>query len=76
MDVEMPEMDGLETTKEIRNPRSNISNHQIPIIAMTGHAMKGARETFLKAGMNDYVSKPIEPIQFMEVIEKQIMSSG
>ena len=49
MDVQMPEMDGLEATRHIRNPQSAVPNHQIPIIAMTAHAMQGDREKCLDA---------------------------
>lgn len=59
MDVQMPEMDGLEATKIIRNPESDVRNPDIPIIAMTARAMKGDRKLCLDAGMNNYVSKPI-----------------
>jgi CheY-like chemotaxis protein len=58
MDIEMPGMDGLETTKVIR-ARELKSSRQMPIIALTAHAMKGDRERCLEAGMNGYVSKPI-----------------
>jgi len=59
MDLQMPEMDGLEATRQIRNPHSPAHNHEVPIIAMTANAMASDREECLDAGMNDYVSKPI-----------------
>ena len=70
MDVLMPEMDGLEATRQIRNPQSAVRNHQIPIIAMTAGAMQGDREKCLEAGMDDYVSKPISPQALAEALDK------
>jgi len=72
MDIQMPEMDGMEATRQIRDRNTPILNHAVPIIAMTAHAMKGDREECLKAGMNDYVSKPINPRELAEAIERQL----
>lgn len=56
MDIQMPKMDGIAATRTIRKLESSAP---IPIIALTAHALKGDREKFLEAGMNDYISKPI-----------------
>jgi CheY-like chemotaxis protein len=58
MDVQMPIMDGFTATAAIRDPQSSVRRHDIPIIAMTAHAMKSDRERCLSAGMDGYVSKP------------------
>ncbi len=68
MDVQMPEMDGFEATSLIRNHQERGGIHT-PIIAMTAHAMKGDRENCLRAGMDDYVSKPIQIRELLRVIE-------
>jgi signal transduction histidine kinase/CheY-like chemotaxis protein len=68
MDVQMPEMNGLEATAAIRRSERGSSRH-IPIIAMTAHAMKGDREQCLQCGMDAYLSKPIRPQELMEVLE-------
>ena len=68
MDVQMPEMDGLEATKAIRQGGFDT----IPIVAMTAHAMKGDREMCLEAGMNDYITKPIKREVVFEVLEKWV----
>ena len=70
MDVQMPEMDGFEATRQIRSLQSAIPNRQIPIIAMTAHAMQGDRERCLEAGMNDYVTKPVSPQALAEALDK------
>ena len=72
MDVQMPEMDGLETTRAIRDPATGLAHARIPIIAMTAHALKGDRDRCLEAGMNDYVSKPVRPQELVAAIERQL----
>jgi len=64
MDMEMPEMNGYEAVKIIRNKLKN----NVPIIAMTANAMAGEREKCLDLGMNDYISKPIDANQLFEKI--------
>jgi len=76
MDCQMPEMDGYETTRRIREPGSPVLNGEIPIIAMTANAMQGDREVCLKAGMNDYISKPINPGLLASVIEKWLRKTN
>ena len=68
MDVQMPEMDGIETTAAIRQ-KEKVTGAHIPIIAMTAHAMKGDRERCLDAGMDGYVPKPIRLQELFEVIQ-------
>jgi len=72
MDVQMPVLDGLETTKAIRR---NSNWDYLPIIAMTAHAMIGDRERCLQAGMNAYISKPVQQAGLIAVIE-QYLASG
>jgi len=70
MDVQMPVMDGLEATRWVRSAECAVRNHQIPIIAMTAHAIEGDRQKCLEAGMNDYVSKPVSPQALAEVLKQ------
>jgi len=70
MDVMMPVLDGLEATIIIRDPQSAVLNHQLPIIAMTAHALQGDREKCLEVGMNDYVTKPVSLMLLAEALEK------
>jgi signal transduction histidine kinase/AmiR/NasT family two-component response regulator len=69
MDIQMPEMDGIEATRRIRQCKDC---RQVPIIAMTAHALIGDKEKFLAAGMNDYISKPLDTDQFYAIIERYI----
>jgi CheY-like chemotaxis protein len=61
MDVQMPVMDGIAVTHHIRDKQSSVLCHDLPIIAMTAHALNGDNYLCLNAGMNDYVTKLIEP---------------
>jgi len=70
MDMQMPEMDGMEATRQIRNPRTQCPNPNIPIIALTANAMQEDRDKCLEAGMNDYISKPVILMALAQVIEK------
>ena len=70
MDVQMPEMDGLEATRLIRDPDTQTFNRNVPIIAMTAYAMTGDRERFIEAGMDDYVSKPVSMDSLADLIDK------
>ena len=70
MDVEMPVMDGLEATKQIRMGGAGPENSEVPVIAMTAHALNEFREDCLKAGMNDFVSKPVNFYKLGRIINK------
>lgn len=67
MDIQMPDMNGLEATAAIRALEAEHGRHQ-PIVAMTANAMKGDRERFLAAGMDDYIAKPFDPIELQRVV--------
>jgi two-component system, sensor histidine kinase and response regulator len=67
MDIQMPVMDGVAAAKEIRRLEQETGGH-VPIIALTANAMKGDREHFLSAGMNDYIPKPIKLEQIIRVM--------
>jgi signal transduction histidine kinase/ActR/RegA family two-component response regulator len=69
MDVQMPEMDGLEATRLLRE-----RGVRTPIIAMTAHAMQGDRDKCLSAGMNAYISKPIQPDEVFEAIDDAVLA--
>jgi len=70
MDCMMPDVDGFTATAMIRDPESKVSNHNIPIIAMTANAMKGDREHCIKSGMDDYLSKPVIKKELDEILKK------
>jgi two-component system sensor histidine kinase/response regulator len=75
MDVQMPEMDGFECTAIIREREKQTHAH-LAIIAMTAHAMKGDEARCLAAGMDGYLSKPLQPDEFFDVIERHLNVSN
>jgi two-component system, sensor histidine kinase and response regulator len=70
MDVQMPELDGLEATRQIRQEEQTTGRH-VPIVAVTAHSMTGDRERCLQAGMDDYLSKPIQRQELLGVLARQ-----
>jgi len=74
MDVQMPEMGGFEATAKIRQMEQKLGKHT-PIIAMTAHALHGDREKCIDAGMDDYVSKPIQLKHLQATLDKYISES-
>ena len=75
MDVQMPEMDGLEATTRLR-AWEGTTRGRLPVLAMTAYAMKGDREMCLTRGMDDYVAKPIQPAELYAAIARLTMSSA
>ena len=71
MDVQMPEMNGFECTAHIRE-REQLRGSHLPIIAMTAHAMAGDEARCLAAGMDAYLSKPIQPDGLFDVIDRYL----
>ncbi|MEW5773314.1 MAG: PAS domain S-box protein [Thermodesulfobacteriota bacterium] len=72
MDIQMPEMDGLETTQHIREAKPGTWDPGIPVLALTAHAMKGDRERFLAAGMDGYLSKPVDLDELRQAIDQAL----
>jgi len=76
MDIQMPEMDGYEATAFIRDQGSPVLDHQVPVVALTAHAIKGFADECLKKGMNDYLPKPFSSDELLGLLYKWIPSSG
>jgi CheY-like chemotaxis protein len=69
MDIQMPEMNGLEATQAIRQ-KEKVTGDHIPIVAMTAHAMKGDQDRCLAVGMDYYLTKPIRTLELLETLER------
>jgi signal transduction histidine kinase/HPt (histidine-containing phosphotransfer) domain-containing protein len=76
MDLQMPELDGLEAARIIRNPASGVLNPDVPIAAMTANTSGESREKCFKAGMNDYISKPIDAEELLSLVVRQLQGGG
>ena len=76
MDVQMPVMSGVEATRRIRTSPEFDGVRGLPIIALTAHAMSGDRESFLEAGMNGYLSKPVRLDDLAKVMDKAIRAAS
>jgi CheY-like chemotaxis protein/HPt (histidine-containing phosphotransfer) domain-containing protein len=72
MDCQMPEMDGYEASLRIRDPGTGVKNSAIPIIALTAHALATDRDKCIAAGMNDYLSKPIDPVRLENALSRAV----
>ncbi|WP_428568552.1 MAG: PAS domain S-box protein [Solidesulfovibrio sp. DCME] len=76
MDIQMPEMDGLEATRRIRGGAVGEAARGLPIVALTAYSMKGDRERFLSAGLDDYVSKPVDVEELFLVMRRVLERTG
>ncbi|HYI95962.1 MAG TPA: ATP-binding protein [Bryobacteraceae bacterium] len=75
MDIQMPEMDGFQAAARIRDARRANGQEPLPVIAMTAHALKGDRERCIAAGLTDYISKPVRPVDLMEIVSRYVGAS-
>jgi CheY-like chemotaxis protein len=72
MDCQMPEMDGFETTRVIRDVTSSVLDHDVPIVAMTANAFPEDRARSIASGMNDFLSKPVDQSTLSAMLDKWI----
>ena len=76
MDIQMPEMDGVQATRIIRGSSEFGAKAKIPIIAITAYAMQGDREKFLRAGMDGYITKPVQLSELVSVLDQVVGARG
>ena len=75
MDCQMPVLDGYDTTKRIRDTHSNVLDHNIPIIAMTANVLQGDKEKCFRAGMNDFIPKPVKSDRVLQILQQWLPKS-
>jgi len=73
MDLQMPKLDGFETTKQIRDPNTNVLNHNLPIIAMTAYVSTDDHDHCINCGMNDFLTKPLRVSELHEVLKNWLI---
>ncbi|HZF15695.1 MAG TPA: ATP-binding protein [Steroidobacteraceae bacterium] len=76
MDCQMPEMDGFEATRMIRDPASAVLDHAVPVVAMTANAFEEDRERCLAAGMNDFLAKPVDRRMLADMLSQWLQPAG
>ena len=76
MDCQMPQLDGYQATRQLRSPEGRVRNPRVPVIALTAHALATDRAKCLAAGMNDYLTKPINPKHLQEALTKALAPEG
>jgi osomolarity two-component system sensor histidine kinase NIK1 len=70
MDIQMPEMGGIEAVQKIREYETGAGQNPVPIIALSAHAMRGDIDKAISAGMDEYITKPFKPADLYHLIEK------
>ena len=76
MDIQMPKLDGLEATATLRNPLAGVRNPHVVVVALTAHAMAEDRQLCLDAGMDDYLTKPLEPRALLAILDRYLSSGA
>ncbi len=76
MDWQMPEMDGLEVTRRLRAGAAGVAGMRVPIVALTANAFVEDRAACLAAGMNDFLTKPVEAVVLERVVQRWVAASG
>jgi CheY-like chemotaxis protein/HPt (histidine-containing phosphotransfer) domain-containing protein len=76
MDIQMPNLDGIQATVALRKPESGVLDCRVPVVAMTAHVMREDRQRCLDAGMDGYLTKPVEPSALLEILSRYLPKAG